>query len=116
MIAWHIDYNLLSYIERQVQLYLKTSHAIFQRRCNSNLDTVICVEKFSIQKLHSVNINVDNQSSPINTTCSDFAFIQLTNQVVPVTPNQVIEKLSYMHTNTKDFIIIRYPNLLESSE
>ena len=82
---------------------------------NSNLDTVIYVEKFSIQELHSVNINVDNQSSPINITCSDFAFIQLTNQIVPVTPNQVIEKLSYIQTNTKDFIIIRYPNLLESS-
>ena len=46
---------------------------------NSNVDTVIYLEKFNIQKLHSVNINVDNQSSPINITCSDFAFIQLTN-------------------------------------
>ena len=82
---------------------------------NSNFDTVFYIEKFSIQKLHSININVDNQSSPLNITCSDFAFIQLTNTIVPVTPNQVIKKLSYIQTNTKDFIIISYPNLLESS-
>jgi hypothetical protein len=82
---------------------------------SSDIDTVIYVEKFIIQKCLSVNINVIDQSSPVNIICSDFAFIQLSGQIVPISPSNLIEKLSYIQTNTKDFIIIRYPNLLESS-
>jgi hypothetical protein len=81
----------------------------------SNVVTVVYIEKFIIQKCLSVNIGVDNKSQPINIICADFAFAQLSAQIVPVTPNELIEKLSYIQTDTNDFIIIRYPNLSESS-
>ena len=81
----------------------------------SNADTVIYVEKFIIQKCLSLNIDADNQPQPNNIICADFVFIQLSGQIVTVSPNDLIEKLSYIQINTNDFIIIRYPNLVESS-
>jgi len=82
---------------------------------SSNKDIVIYVEKLNIQKCLSVNINVDNQSSPVNIICSDFVFIQLSSQIVPINPSNLVENLSYIQMNPIDFIFIRYPNLLESS-
>ena len=86
-----------------------------QHSKGSNSTTVIHVEKFIIQKCLSTNVDVTNQSLPVNIICSDFAVIQLSGQIVPISPNSLVEKLSYIQTNSKDFIIIRYPNLLESS-
>jgi hypothetical protein len=81
----------------------------------SNMETVIYVEKFIIQKCFLVNFDVANQSSSVNIICSDFAFIPLSAQIVPIIPIHLIEKLSYIQLSTKDFIIIRYPNFLERS-
>ncbi len=86
-----------------------------QHSNSSNIDTVIYMEKFIIQKCLSVNIDVANQTSPVNIIRSDFVFIKLSDQIVPISPSNLIEKLSYIQTDTKDYIIIRYPNLLESS-
>jgi hypothetical protein len=82
---------------------------------NSNIDTVIYVEKFTIQKCLSVNIDVSNLPSPVNIICADFAIVQLSDRIVPIMPSNLIEKLSYIQTDTTDFTIIRYPNLLDSS-
>jgi hypothetical protein len=81
----------------------------------SNMETVIYVEKFIIQKCLAVNVDVANQSSPVNISCSDFAFIRLSGQIIPISHIHLIEKLSYIQLSTKNFIIICYPNLLESS-
>lgn len=90
--------------------------AIAQKNSSdAEAEAVIYVEKFILQRCLSVNIEVDNRPVPLNITCSDFAFIKSSGHIVPIHPSNLIEKLSYIQIDTTDFIVIRYPNLLESS-
>ena len=109
-----LDDGCVAFEDGQGTLEAGFIRAIQHSNC-SNMETVIYVEKFIIQKCLAVNIDVANQSSPVNIICSDFVFIRLSGQIVPISPINLIEKLSYIQLSTKDFIIIRYPNLLESS-
>jgi len=55
-----------------------------QHSKSSNISIVTHLEKFNIQKSLSINIDVANESLPVNIICSDFAFIQLSDQIVVI--------------------------------
>ncbi|CAF3373722.1 unnamed protein product [Rotaria sp. Silwood2] len=70
-----LDDGCVAFEDGQGTLEAGFIRAIQHSNC-SNMETVIYVEKFIIQKCLAVNIDVANQSSPVNIICSDFVFIR----------------------------------------
>lgn len=88
---------------------------IIERRLGIGMNPMIHVEQFDIQKNHCLDLPSIDQSSPITIHCADFIYARLSGKKQSFPANKLIEKLAQIQTNERDYIIMRYPNLTESS-
>ena len=86
-----------------------------ERRLGIAMNAIIHVEQFDIQKNHCLDLPTIDPSSPITIHCADFIHARLSGKKQSFPANKLIEKLAYIQTNERIYIIMRYTNLNESS-
>ena len=76
---------------------------------------MIHVRRFEIRDPYIVNLEPVDNSPPTIIRCADIIHARLSDRKETFPATKLLEKLSYIQTSDHDFILIRYPNLVESS-